>query len=349
MLLRCKQFGFDRKKINQHLLFLRLTKADHKLAQRLNKEVIMPNIDKIIELFYVSLLSNIETHKWLKDKELVERLKMTQRSYLSSLGIDFDSDEYFENRLQIGIMHAVVALPLSIYQGAYSNMIQFILDVFPQSIRENSQDNLALTNFVIRITSLDMSLAIETYHHSFMVNLEDEVKTAYRLESTLRSEAETDSLTGLYNRKYAFSHLNEAIGNAYQNSYNVSILMLDIDFFKKVNDTYGHQAGDQVLKEVSLAIMKTLRDHDIVGRYGGEEYIVGLVNITPERANQVAERIRNIIADASITIDEHTINVTVSIGMASLNGEENLHSLIKRSDTALYSAKGAGRNCVIIN
>lgn len=349
MLLRCKQFGFDRKKINQRLLFLRLTKADHDLAQRLNKEVINPNIDKIIGLFYDSLISNIETHKWLKDKELVERLKMTQRNYLLGLGVGFDSEEYFESRLSIGVMHVVIALPLSIYQGAYSNMIQFILDVFPQSIRENSQDNSALTNFVIKITSLDMSLAIESYHHSFMTELESEIKSAYSLESTLRSEAETDSLTGLYNRKYAFSHLNQAIGNVHQYPNNMSILMVDIDYFKKVNDTHGHQVGDEVLKQVSISITKTLRDHDLVGRYGGEEYIVGLINISSERANQVAERIRKIVADTSITIDEHTINVTVSIGMTSLCKEDNLHDLIKRSDTALYSAKDAGRNCVVIN
>ena len=349
MFLRCKQFGFDQKKINQRLLFLRLTNADHKLAQRLNKEVISPNIDKIIESFYLSLLSNIETHKWLKDQELVERLKVTQGNYLLSLGVDFDSEEYFESRLMIGVMHAVISLPLSIYQGAYSNMIQFILEAFPRSIRENSQDNLELTNFVIRITSLDMSLAIETYHHSFMINMEDEVEAANTLESTLRSEAETDSLTGLYNRKYAFSHLNEAIGNAHQYSKNITILMVDIDFFKKVNDTYGHQVGDEVLKQVSIVITKTLRDNDIVGRYGGEEYIVGLINTTSEIAHQVAERIRKNIADTSIIINEQTISVTVSIGMTCLCKEDNLHDLIKRSDTALYSAKEAGRNCVIIN
>ena len=349
MLLRCNQFGFNRKKINQRLSFLRLSKADDKLAQRLNKEVIGPNVDRIIERFYETLLTNAETRKWLMEGETIERLKGTQRNYLLSLGIDFDSDEYFENRLQIGIMHAVVNLPLSIYQGAYSNMMQFILDEFPESILENSKDNSALTNFVIRITSLDMSLAIETYHYSLMNELEDEVKMAHSVETTLRSEAETDSLTGLYNRKYAFSHLNEEIGNAHQYSNNISILMLDIDYFKKVNDTYGHQAGDEVLKEISMEITKILRDHDIVGRYGGEEYIIGLVNITSERAIQVAERIRKLVADTSIVINAQTIKVTVSIGVAHLGLEDDLHSLIKRSDAALYSAKGAGRNCVIIN
>jgi len=349
MLARCKQFGYDRKRIDQKLSFLQLSKADHKLAQRLNKEVIEPNIDKIIDRFYKVLQSYPETSNFLVDDETIDRLKVTQRNYLLNLGIDFESPAYFDSRLQIGIMHVVIALPLNIYQGAYSNLIQFIFDEFSESILNNSKDNIELINFVIRITALDMSLAIETYHHSFMIELEDEIKTAYSYESKLRSEAETDFLTGLYNRKYAFSHIKDAVENAHTYSGNISILMLDIDYFKKVNDTYGHQTGDEVLRQVSKVIAITLRDHDIVGRYGGEEFIVCLINLTPERASKVAERIRNLVADTSIIFDEHTIKVTVSIGMTSLSKEDDLNSLIKRSDEALYSAKGAGRNCVIIS
>lgn len=347
MLLRCGQFGFDRKKINQRLASLRLCEADHKLAQRLNAEVMLPNVDIIIERFYETLLLNSESCKWLLDGETVERLKLTQRDYLLSLGINFDDEAYFENRLHIGIIHAVVDLPLSVYQCAYSNLIQYIIATFPESIRKNSSDCLALTNFVIKITSLDMSLAIEAYHHSFMADLEDEVETAHTHENELKNLAETDSLTGLYNRKYVFSHLNKTIGNTHQHSSNLCLLMLDIDHFKKVNDSYGHQAGDEVLKQVAVAITKTLRDRDIVGRYGGEEFILGLINITSERANQVAERIRNIVADTPISINEQTIHITVSIGLACLDMGDDLKGLIKRADTALYSAKENGRNCVI--
>ena len=90
-----------------------------------------------------------------------------------------------------------------------------------------------------------------------------------------------------------------------------------------------------------------MRDHDIVGRYGGEEFIIGLIDITPEVASKVAERIRNLIADTRMTINKHSINITASIGLAYFGAEDDLHSLIKRADTALYSAKGAGRNCVV--
>ena len=344
---RCSQFGFDKKIIAQRLAFLRLSKADHVLAKRLNAEVIAPNVDKIITRFYETLLFHAESRQWLLDAESIERFKKTQSEYLLNLGLNFDTEEYFEYRLKIGVMHAVVGLPLSTYQCAYGNLVQYIIAAIPESIQQNISDNQALTHFIIKIISLDMSLAIETYHASFMNELEDEVKTAHSREVKLQSQAETDSLTGLYNRKYVFSYLSKAIANAHQYATNLCLLMLDIDHFKKVNDSYGHPAGDEVLKQVATEISKTLRDHDIVGRYGGEEFIAGLIDITPEKAFEVAERIRCRIAEIVTTINEQRIQVTVSIGIHKLNAGDDLKSMIQNSDAALYMAKNAGRNCVI--
>ncbi len=349
MLERCNQFGFDRKKINQRLGFLRLSRSDHKLAQRLNLEVIKPNLNTIIDNFYQTLLFHPESRRWLLDGNTIDELKQKQRSYLLGLGIGFDSTEYFEDRLQVGIIHAAIGLPLSTYQCAYTNLIQYIINVIPDSIRQDSTHYQAMTNFILKITSLDMSLAVETYHDSFMNEMEDEVKTAHSRERKLQKQAETDTLTGLYNRKYAFCHLNEAISNALQYSTDLCLLMLDIDYFKKVNDNYGHQAGDTVLHQVAQTISKTLRDQDIIGRYGGEEFIIGLIGIGTDIANQVAERIRKCIEQSPVTINNETIQITVSIGMSTLEKEDNLQSLIKRSDMALYSAKGAGRNRVLLS
>lgn len=347
MLQRCSQFGFDSKKIAQRLAFLRLSKADHKLAQRLNQEVIRPNVDQIIDRFYESLLFNSETRKWLLSGEMIEGLKKTQREYLLSLGVGFDQEAYFEERLKIGIMHVIVELPMSVYQCAYSNLMQLIIDAIPESIRNNCEENHALVDFIIRITSLDISLANETYHYSYVHELENEVEALHSRETKLQSQAESDPLTGLYNRKYAFSHLNEAIGHAHQHSANLSVLMLDLDKFKNINDSYGHQAGDDVIKDTARCLRETLRDHDIIGRYGGEEFIIGLTNITTDIAGKVAERLRACIAKSPKIVNGQTIHVTASIGLASLGSADDLHSLIKRADTALYSAKAAGRNCVV--
>lgn len=347
MYLRCEQFGFDRKVINQRLAFLRLSKADHKLAQRLKLEVIAPNVDSIIDRFYETLLFHPESRKWLIDGNVIQALKTTQKQYLLSLGIGFDTEAYFEDRLRIGVAHALIGLPLSTYQGAYGNLIQYIIDAIPESIRNNIQDYLALTKFIIKIATLDITLATETYHYSNISELKDEVKQAQSREKMFQSQAETDSLTGLYNRKHAFILLDAAINKARLNSEDLSLLMLDIDHFKAINDSHGHQGGDEVLRQAAAGIANSLRSHDIAGRYGGEEFILGLVNVTHATAVEVAERIRKRIAELPVTINERVIRITISIGLASLDKDDDLQSLVKRADTALYVAKESGRNRVI--
>ena len=348
MYRRCAQFGFDREKIERRLAFLRLSKSDHALAKRLTHEVITPNVDKIVNRFYDTLLFQSETRKWIRSGELIDRLKNTQRDYLLSLGAQFDSNEYFENRLQIGIMHTVVDLPLSIYQCAYSHLIRYIIDAFPDSILNNSKDYNNLTEFLIKISSLDMSLAIEAYHLSYLSVMEDEITMGRIREASLKDRAETDALTGLLNRNSAFLLLEDAIRDACENSNSLAILMLDIDYFKNINDTYGHQVGDEVLKQVTTAFNKSLREHDIVGRYGGEEFIIGLLDVSPEVATKIAERIRSSIADMPIKVADQIINISASIGLACLNQNDNLDSLVKRADHALLNAKKLGRNHVTV-
>lgn len=349
MFPRCEQFGFDRKVIDRRLAFLKLSKSDHRLAQRLSSEVIAPNVTSIIDRFYETLLFHAESRKWLVDGDVIQRLKRTQSRYLLGLGIAFDTEAYFEERLRIGVVHASIGLPLSTYQGAYANLIEYIMDAIPASLREDHEDYLALTKFIVKIALLDVTLATETYHYSNMSNLEDEVKLAQSREKMFQSQAETDSLTGLHNRKQAFVLLDEAIRNARLNSGGLCLLMLDLDHFKKINDTYGHQAGDEVLRQTGAGIAKSLRSPDIAGRYGGEEFIVGMVDITQEAAAQVAERIRSCIADLPIAIRDEVIHVTASIGLAYLNKNDDLQSLVKRTDAALYAAKESGRNRVMIS
>ena len=348
MFLRCEQFGFNRKVIDQRLAFLKLSKADHRLALRLNSEVIAPNVTRIIDRFYETLLFHAESRKWLVDGDVIQQLKRTQSRYLLGLGIGFDTEAYFEERLRIGVVHASIGLPLSTYQGAYANLIEYIIEAIPESIREDTRDYVALTKFVVKIALLDITLATETYHYSNMSNLADEVKLAQSREKMFQSQAETDSLTGLYNRKQAFILLDEAIRNAHLNSGSLCLLMLDLDHFKKINDTYGHQVGDEVLRQTGAGIAKSLRSHDIAGRYGGEEFVIGLVDVTGEVAAEVAERVRSCIADMPIAIRDEVIHVTASIGLACLDAHDDLQSLVKRTDAALYVAKESGRNRVII-
>ena len=158
-----------------------------------------------------------------------------------------------------------------------------------------------------------------------------------------------DSLTGLYNRRAILGKLRELINLANRYKEDFSLSMLDIDHFKKVNDRYGHLTGDDVLEKVAALIRGTIRDTDIAGRYGGEEFIIILPQATLSSAWVVAERLRSIIEQAEMKDPAGNVfAITVSQGLAEWERGEDAHSLISRSDEALYKAKEKGRNRVQI-
>lgn len=173
------------------------------------------------------------------------------------------------------------------------------------------------------------------------------------LEQRILRLASTDYLTGLLNRRAFMEGLNAEVNRIKRNKENLSLIILDIDHFKKVNDQFGHQAGDLVLQEVARCLSRACRPYDYIGRYGGEEFIICLPEANGAESIQVAERIRQAIAGQKILIPElmQYVSVTASFGIAELSyaQEENLDALINRADSSLYQAKQEGRNRVIIS
>jgi two-component system cell cycle response regulator len=175
---------------------------------------------------------------------------------------------------------------------------------------------------------------------------------ADRLRTMVSSAVElaiTDPLTGLYNRRYLDAHLASAIDRARLLAKPVCVLLFDIDHFKQINDTYGHDAGDDVLREFSERLRRGVRGIDLVARYGGEEFLLVMPETDAAFAGSVAERLRgDVEKDAFATRAGATIPVTVSIGIAEwLGPSDNAEELVKRADAALYAAKRAGRNRVV--
>jgi diguanylate cyclase (GGDEF)-like protein len=166
----------------------------------------------------------------------------------------------------------------------------------------------------------------------------------------------TDALTGVYNRRYMDRRLAEEIARARRQSYSISCLYIDIDHFKLVNDQFGHQAGDDVLREVASRIKAELRMSDALGRFGGEEFVVLLIDADLESASIVAQRIRASVADQAFLLAEgQGLAVTVSIGVAALPDferepaiEDMAQQLVAQADAALYQAKQNGRNQVSV-
>lgn len=175
-----------------------------------------------------------------------------------------------------------------------------------------------------------------------------DITEMYELKMELEKQAVYDALTGLHNRRHFDEKLQDEFNRALRYGTHLSLLMLDIDFFKKINDTYGHQAGDKVLKSVAHVILDSVRSVDYVARYGGEEFTVILPQTEQTSAIELAERIRLAIEQKEFRISENvTIHLTISIGVGS-NSERIISPelLIQSADGALYTAKKNGRNQV---
>lgn len=172
------------------------------------------------------------------------------------------------------------------------------------------------------------------------------LRNAMRYQDALQA-AFRDPLTGAGNRVALEKSLSREIELAKRHDQPLSILMMDLDHFKQVNDEFGHDMGDRVLKAVVGAVMECIRQTDMCFRYGGEEFLIMLSSADQAGALRTAERIRMTIKDLRFSNDKAELQVTSSIGCASLNGDDTLETLVRRADEALYHAKGSGRNRVI--
>lgn len=163
----------------------------------------------------------------------------------------------------------------------------------------------------------------------------------------LRDAAVIDPLTGCYNRREFENQLKRNISGAVRHKTKLSLFMFDLDYFKTINDTYGHLAGDTVLKEVSAIVQQNMRTDDILARYGGEEFIAILPDTDKARAMELADRLRSRISRKTVTHGDHQIKVTASFGVSEMGRDTDMERIIQDADTMLYKAKRSGRNTVM--
>ncbi|MDB6442468.1 diguanylate cyclase (GGDEF) domain-containing protein [Pseudomonas sp. NFACC32-1] len=165
----------------------------------------------------------------------------------------------------------------------------------------------------------------------------------------LQKLSSTDRLTGLYNRGHWEESLKAAFARYQRYGNTSSLVMFDIDHFKRINDTYGHPAGDKVIEQIAAMVREHVRDSDIAGRYGGEEFGVVLSDTDKVGAGMFAERLRKAVEEMDVPYGEQVIRFTISLGVAELNQPLNSHAdLIARADQALYTSKKTGRNRVTV-
>jgi diguanylate cyclase len=173
------------------------------------------------------------------------------------------------------------------------------------------------------------------YHSSL------KLKEAYKRIEEL---AELDELTGSFNRRRITQMLDEAITRAQRNKSPCSVALIDLDWFKRINDAYGHPTGDEVLRTFAITVFANIRGIDRLGRYGGEEFLLVLPDTPTEEATHLLDRLREIIAGLDWSAFSSGMQVTISAGVATLAADETADTILRRADSALYSAKAKGRN-----
>jgi len=176
--------------------------------------------------------------------------------------------------------------------------------------------------------------------------LQQAMTVAEEARRALQDQAMKDSLTGLWNRRALFEMLENEIYRAERDRLPIALLMIDLDHFKLVNDTYGHLTGDRVLEEAAQRILHLIRPYDFAGRYGGEEFVIVLPGCSPAVHTHRAEQFRHAIAGTSVAISSGTLSITCSVGVAAHHPGMPAEELLRQADEALYTAKRYGRNCV---
>ena len=167
-------------------------------------------------------------------------------------------------------------------------------------------------------------------------------------EERLLIESMTDPLTGLLNRRYFDEQTRKEVARSRRHGLRFSVLMIDIDHFKRVNDSYGHPVGDLAIKALAEVCSNALRPQDILARYGGEEFVLTLPHTSSDGAGVVAERIRQTVEQVVLDTEAGPVRFTVSIGISTYSRDLPLEQIVGRADEALYRAKQRGRNCVVV-
>ena len=182
-----------------------------------------------------------------------------------------------------------------------------------------------------------------------ILNLQSRLRVGERvldLQSKLRYQATHDHLTGLWNRRMILDVLDRELNRASHEGQSIAVALVDIDYFKKINDTHGHGAGDEVLKAAAERMRASLRKYDAIGRYGGEEFLLVLPNCPTQDALDVVERARGAVGATPIDATGSPLDVSISAGVAWTTGRTDAAAIIHAADEALYRAKEAGRNRV---
>lgn len=234
------------------------------------------------------------------------------------------------------------------------NLADILFRHYPQLLRLEAYNGQIIIDKVYGIKSYNVRMSLVYNRKNDPVGkiiLFNDTTKEYQMMNVLKEHATIDDLTGLYNRRFFFEKCQEVLHEKVVGNANLYFVLIDIDYFKKVNDTYGHQAGDYMLKEIAKLCKNSIRENDFLGRYGGEEFALLLHDQSIENVYKIIERIRNNICNTYFTFKKHLhIKITASFGIYEFYQQKNesMSEIFMKADIALYQAKSEGRNRTVI-
>ncbi|MDD3342092.1 MAG: sensor domain-containing diguanylate cyclase [Sulfurospirillaceae bacterium] len=275
---------------------------------------------------YVIWIVDMEHTLTYINEKAKEYFKHEPQQLLGTSNFEFLPEKYYEE------------LQKYLQQLRENTSLEYVeFDIYCHSLEKH------MKNYIVPIAANDGGLA------GYKGIIHDITQEKIKLD-TLKIEAQTDYLTGALNRNTFEQELDRLLIDYTRFSTDVCVMMLDVDYFKKINDTFGHFIGDFVLKKIAHTLKTQVRKSDFVFRYGGEEFAIVLPNITLENAIAIAQKIRQLIEDQQFKVDDKNVSVTISIGLSLFQKEDqSINKVVIRADEALYRAKRNGRNRVEVN
>lgn len=312
-------------------------------AERYLKQSLSENEKHDPDILQVYLLSNLG-RAFLGQRDFEQAEALFQRGLAAASEVDARAEQ--------AICHKLLC---EIYES--QDRLREAFDHF--KLFHALNETVAGEKAVMRLSALKVTHQVETTQRDAEIyrlqtlELQREIEERKRTQVILEKLATLDSLTDLYNRRHFYSLAQREIERVVRYKRSVTALMLDIDHFKQVNDIHGHAVGDEALRAIANILRKSLREVDILGRFGGEEFAILLPETHPDKGRQVAERIRLAIAEQPITTAAGDLSLTISIGVTGIAGVKpneafTLDQLLKQADDALYQAKHNGRNRTVV-
>lgn len=325
---------------------LSFTQEDVKLLKGF-RSTMESKVDSLVDRFYQIQTGIEEIALVIGDADTLFRLRTAQRRYLLDLFSGLYDLEYVNNRLRIGLVHKRIGVEPKLYLSAISTLKSLLTDVI-QELRAENNEYRAILGALDKLFMFDITLVFETYIRSLVAEIEISKEKSERYASALEEKvkqrteeleilARIDSLTGLHNVRHLHEVLTRTLRSAQRRSEPVSVVYIDINDFKMINDSHGHSRGDEVLRAVSNAIKTVSRMEDSCFRYGGDEFCVILPNCTEEQARE-----RHLYRLQEV-LNDQLIGITLSIGIAQAGPieYEEADALIHLADDRMYAHKKA--------